>query len=113
MSGPAASTCTQEEKHFVMANKKKTQARRMPRAAESRMYGDGKPSVPAQAEGQTARPAAAAPRGVAQPVRTAGSSVRTSNQPSDYHYVIEDLRRLGILAVSVFAVLIALGLIIR
>ncbi len=112
MSGPAASTCTQEEKHFVMA-KKKTQARRVPRAAESRMYGDGKPSAPAQTAGQTAQPTAAAPRGVAQPVRTAGSSVRATNQQGDYHYVIDDLRRLGILAVSVFAVLIALGLIIR
>ena len=93
--------------------KKKTQARRVPWAAESRMYGDGKPSVPSQTAGQTTQPAVVAPRGVAQPVRTAGSSVRASNQPSDYRYVINDLRRLGILAVSVFAVLIALGLIIR
>lgn len=77
------------------------------------MYGDGKPSTPAQTEGQTAGPAAAASRGVAQPVRTAGASVRASNLQGDYHYVINDLRRLGILAVSVFAVLIALGLIIR
>lgn len=85
--------------------KKKTQSRRVPRASEPRMFGDGKPSSAAMQPGQpgaavAGRPVVAAPR---IPVTVT----------QDYRYVLHDLRRLGILAVGVFGVLIALGLILR
>jgi hypothetical protein len=89
--------------------KKKTQYRRTPRAAEPRMYGDGKPTQDAAtsaASSSSARPA--------QPVtRQAGTSRAAAAQPMDYGYVTKDLRRLGITAAAMFALLIALGLIIR
>lgn len=92
--------------------KKKTQPRRVPRSSEPRMYGNGKPSQTAQAT----KPAG--------PVGTTSASASTSaGRPTaqrvpvtvtqDYSYVLQDLRRLGILAAATFAVLIALGLIIR
>lgn len=97
--------------------KKKTQSKRAPRAAEPRMYGDGKPSQAAQQSGatngttttssSTARPASAASR-------TAGVTPRVPvTTTSDYGYVLKDLRRLGILAAAFMAVLVALGFIIR
>lgn len=105
--------------------KKKIQPRRVPRAAEPRMYGDGKPSTQA-----TERPAAtssatpartAAPVRTAAPTRPAAGAIRTSAAPvrppvtttTDYGYVLKDLRRLGILSAGVFGVLVVLGLIIR
>lgn len=94
--------------------KKRNQARRVPRAAEPRMFGDGKPS---QATQQAVRPdaapgaSAAASQRVA-PQRAAGRAVPVT-VTQDYHYVLKDLRHLGVLAAGVFAVLIVLGLIIR
>jgi hypothetical protein len=38
---------------------------------------------------------------------------RTAVQSTDYSYVRKDLRRLGITAAAMFALLIALGLIIK
>ncbi len=97
----------EEEKHFPMA-KKTTQSRRAPRAAEPRMYGDGKPSQQA-ATGATATPAARP----AQPATRQAGTTRTAAQTVDYSYVPKDLRRLGITAAAMFALLIVLGLIIR
>ena len=106
--------------------KKKPQVRRVPRAAEPRMYGDGKPSQAAQQTGSNAptgaAPAArtAAPRAAA-PARPANAASRTAGVAAripvtvttDYHYVLKDLRRLGILAATFFVILVGLGLIIR
>ncbi len=94
--------------------KKKNQARRVPRAAEPRMFGDGKPS---QATQQAARTGAeltaqAATLQRATPQRAAGRAAPVT-VTQDYHYVLKDLRHLGILAAAVLAVLVALGLIIR
>jgi len=88
--------------------KKKTQPRRVPRAAEPRMYGDGKPSQDAAtsaASTTSARPA--------QPMTRQAGTTRTAVQPTDYSYVRKDLRHLGITAAAMFALLIALGLIIK
>jgi len=106
--------------------KKKSQVRRVPRAAEPRMYGDGKPSQAGQQTGSTtsagAAPAArtVSPR-AAMPARPANAASRTAGVAArvpvtvtaDYHYVLKDLRRLGILAATFFVILIGLGLIIR
>ena len=88
--------------------KKKTQTRRVPRAAEPRMYGDGKPSQDAA----TSAPSSPSARS-AQPVTRQAGTSRTAAQPADYGYVLKDLRRLGITAAAMFALLIALGLIIK
>jgi hypothetical protein len=90
--------------------KKKTQSARVPRAAEPRMYGDGKPSQqasPPQASGN-----ASAPR-TAQPAARPSGMARAAAQSVDYSYVMKDLRRLGLTAVGMFALLIALGFIIK
>ncbi len=106
--------------------KKKPQVRRVPRAAEPRMYGDGKPSQVAQQPGSAATTGAApaarttAPRAAA-PARPANAASRMAGAAprvpvtvtTDYHYVLKDLRRLGILAATFFAILVGLGLIIR
>ena len=88
--------------------KKTTQSKRVPRAAEPRMYGDGKPSQQA-ATSTTPAPAS----GSGQPVTRQAGMTRTAVQPTDYSYVRRDLRRLGITAAGMFALLIALGLIIK
>jgi hypothetical protein len=102
--------------------KKKIQPRRVPRAAEPRMYGDGKPSTqasertPGAATTSSAtatrtttatRPVAAAGRTTANPARTPVTTTQ------DYAYVLKDLRRLGVLAAGTFLLLIVLGLFIR
>ncbi len=97
--------------------KKKTQPRRTPRPAEPRMYGNGKPSQAAQAT-KPAEPAGGpSVGGASTSASTAAARVAPSRVPvtvtQDYSYVLQDLRRLGILAAATFAVLIALGLIIR
>jgi hypothetical protein len=110
--------------------KKKSSAQRTPRAVEPRMYGDGKPSQPGEAQ----------PAAPAQPVKTASGSAQTysaGRAPAtrtagatprgagaggsftrvdkivDYTYVMHDLRRLGITAAAILAGLIVLGFIIR
>ena len=97
----------EEEKHFPMA-KKSTQSKRVPRAADPRMYGDGKPSQQA-ATSTTPTPAARS----AQPMTRQAGTTRTAVQATDYSYVRRDLRRLSITAAAMFALLIALGLIIK
>jgi hypothetical protein len=97
----------EEEKYFPMA-KKSTQSKRVPRAAEPRMYGDGKPSQQATTTVTTT------PSGrVAQPATRQAGTTRPATQSTDYSYVPKDLRRLGITAAAMFAFLIVLGLIIR
>jgi len=73
------------------------------------MYGDGRPSVSAQAEGQrtvTLRPSAAA-TGAATGPRT------VANLAQEYSYVLGDLKRLGMIAGALFAALIVLGIVVR
>jgi hypothetical protein len=99
-----------------MAQKKKS-AQSKPRAAEPRMYGDGKPS-----QGSAQAPA---PATQAEPAsRTAGATPRTTTRAgatgsyarvdriADYSYVKTDLRRLGITAAAILAGLIVRGIVI-
>lgn len=112
---------------------KKTPARRVPHASEPRMYGDGKPSQPAESAQTPAapRPVATPTRSPATPARqpaaptraprTAGLTPRGSgasgsfgrvDRITDYTYVMKDLRRLGITAAVIMGVLIILGIIV-
>jgi hypothetical protein len=98
-----------------MAQKKKS-AQPKPRAAEPRMYGDGKPS---QVSTQTTAATPAEPA-----VRTAGPTPRTAvragatgsyaraDKITDYSYVKTDLRRLGITAAGILAILVVLGIVL-
>jgi hypothetical protein len=91
--------------------KKKSQAQRVPRAADPRMYGDGKPSQQAA----TTPPAPGTPSASrsSQPTTRQAGMTRTAAQSVDYSYVLKDLRRLAITAAGMFALLIALGFIIK
>ncbi len=101
--------------------KKKTTARRVPRASEPRMFGDGKPSqVAPQTDGRPAQasaPAGGRPAAGRFAAAAGGRSAAALRVPvtttQNYQYVVNDLRRLAIIAVATFAVLVALGLIIR
>ena len=102
-----------------MAQKKKT-AQRTPRAAEPRMYGDGKPSQ-VGAEGATATPAepvvpatTAPPRVAPRTTSRAGASGSYArvDKITDYNYVKADLRRLGITAAGILAILVVLGIVL-
>ncbi len=102
--------------------KKKVQSRRTPRTAEPRMYGDGKPS---QSQGT----APATPRSAAAPAvpagRTAGATPRagtgstgafarsTTGLTADYRYVVNDLRRLLIVAAAILGLLVVMSFFIR
>jgi hypothetical protein len=105
--------------------KKKT--RRVPRSSTPRMYGDGTPSQATKPqEASTGQPAPSATTG-AVPTQSrgtnrppaAGGAARASaarapiSLAEEYHYVIGDLRHLGIQAAVTFAVLIILGFILR
>lgn len=102
---------------------KKTQARRTPKAAEPRMYGDGKPSQAAETQPAapvSTTPAAASTRTAAP--RTAGVTPRGAgatgsygrvDRITDYSYVTADLRRLGITAAAILAGLVVLGFFVR
>jgi len=76
------------------------------------MYGDGRPSqvtttavaVPASSNGGVR---------TAQPVARPGVVARVANLAVDYKYVPADLKRLGITAAALFALMIVLGFIIR
>jgi hypothetical protein len=91
--------------------KKKT--RRAPQRSSPRLYSSAPPA--AKATTQPGEPAAApspAVRPSAASARTVSSMVRPSLPLSvEYKYVAGDLRRLGITAVSFFALLFAVGLI--
>lgn len=102
---------------------KKSKARRAPRASEPRMYGDGRPSQPAQTQQPaaagtppTATPSRApAPRSPGAAPRGAGASGAYArvDRVTDYSYVTGDLRRLGITAAGILAGLIVLGFIVH
>jgi hypothetical protein len=86
-----------------MAKKKTT--RRAPQTSTPRMYSDGKPSQVA---------AGAAPTAGAGARPTGGAAVARGpvNLAKEYGYVAGDLKHLGIVAVALFGMLIALRLII-
>ncbi len=52
-------------------------------------------------------------QGVVLQVPTAGKTTLAPVEQSDYSYVITDLRRVAILAASIFALLVTLSLFIR
>jgi hypothetical protein len=87
-----------------MAKKKTT--RRVPQSSTPRMYSDGKPSQVAAASAPTTSASA----------RPAGGTATAARGPVDlakeYSYVAGDLKRLGIVAAALFAMLIALSFII-
>ena len=105
---------------------KKSAARKAPKAPEPRMYGDGKPSSAGEAPQAVAQQPAAAAK-AAPATRTSGS--RTSgitprgagatgsfarvDRITDYSYVKHDLRHLGIVAASILAGLVVLGIIVK
>jgi len=89
---------------------KKKIVRRAPTSASPRMYGDGKPSQAAQA-------AAGKPQAGPRPAAggTAGATVARGpvNLAQEYSYVVGDLKRLGMIAGALFAVLVVLGIVVR
>jgi hypothetical protein len=92
--------------------KKKTQVRRVPRAADQRMYGDGKPSQQTAATTGAPAPTGSASRS-AQTATRPGTPARNADLAVEYSYVPKDLRRLGITAAALFGVMIVLGFIIK
>ena len=100
---------------------KKSTARRVPKAAEPRMYGDGKPAPAAEApQAPAAEPAKTTAAGRTPATRTAGATPRGGgatytrvDRIVDYSYVLHDLRRLGITAVAILGGLVVLGIIIH
>lgn len=110
-----------------MAKQQKKGARKAaPRAAEPRMYGDGKPSETGEAQQAVQQPStpttpkAAAPKSAGS--RTSGVTPRGAgatgaytrvDRIADYSYVMHDLRRLGIVAASILAGLVVLGIIVK
>lgn len=87
--------------------KKKT-VRRVSQAGSPRMYGDGKPSAAAQAAGQ--KPVVA-PRPAVTAAAAPGRS--EANLVQEYSYVLGDLKRLGVIAATLFAALVVLGIVVR
>ena len=105
--------------------KKKVTSRRVPRSTTPRTFGDGMPSPAAEAtvEGptgavrQTARPVSVVPQSSVAARRSAAirSGEARAQVPlaQEYHYISADLRRLAVLAVSTFVLLMVLGVVIR
>ncbi len=90
-----------------MAKKKTT--RRVPQASAPRMYGDGKPS-------QAAQVVTKAVPGPARPGSSGGASSGprgVANLAQEYGYVVGDLKRLAIVASSLFALLVVVRFFIR
>jgi hypothetical protein len=91
--------------------KKKT--RRAPHSSTPRTYSD----MPLSPTGKSAaEPSAPAPARAARPSAAAARTVSSMVRPNvplsvEYKYVAGDLKRLGLTAVSFFAVLIAAGVI--
>jgi hypothetical protein len=105
-----------------MAKQKKT-VRRVPQGATPRTFGNGKSSNAAQVEpAEIATPRPSGAPGVT--VRTTAPGFRrrassgTETRPQlplaqEYHYVVGDLSRLGIVAGSMIVVMVVLGLILH
>ena len=76
-----------------------------------------RPYAPKSPARTPAAPAAPVATGVAEPAKdrtaVAQSPKKQVDFASEYHYVIGDLRKMGILAAALFAVLIILSFIIR
>jgi hypothetical protein len=89
---------------------KKKIIRRVPQSASPRMYGDGKPSQAAQA---ATGKSPAATRATSGGTGGAASARGAANLAQEYSYVLGDLKRLGIIAGALFAVLVILGVVIR
>jgi hypothetical protein len=93
--------------------KKKT--RRVPQSSSPRLYSSTPPAPAAKSTTQPGQPAPApspAARPSAASARTVSALVRPSVPLSvEYKYVASDLRRLGLTALSFFALLIAAGVI--
>ncbi len=88
---------------------KKKLVRRVPQSPSPRMYGDGKPSQAAQAATGKSPAARATSGGMG------GASIArgAANLAQEYGYVLGDLKRLGLIAGALFAVLVILGVVIR
>ncbi len=114
-----------------MAKQKKVQSRRVPRASNPRMYGDGKSSettdntqAATQPTTSGIRTAGSGGASVTPAVRSAGTTPRTStgaggsyalrglSMTTDYTYVRQDLRRLGVVAASILGLLVVLSIVI-
>ncbi len=98
--------------------KKKTTVRRVPRTATPRTFGDGMPSRPEAPAAEAVRPngvpvAPAVPQARRPAVTRFGETRVQLPLSQEYHYVPADLRRLAVLALSTFAVLLILGFVIR
>jgi hypothetical protein len=95
--------------------KKKT--RRVPQSSTPRMYSNTPPAQAGETKTQPGAPApAAAPARAARPSAAAARTVSSLVRPNlplsvEYSYVAGDLKRLGLTALSFFAVLIAAGVI--
>ena len=102
--------------------KKKSNYRRVPRSTTPRTFGDGQPSAAVTQTAEAVRPNGK-PASVAKqpsvPARRSLSGSRLGESrsqvplPVEYHYVVPDLRRLGLLALSTFGIMIVLGILIR
>ena len=103
----------------LMANKKNKTPRRVPRSTTPRTFGDGLPpqvhQAVAHSNGQTVAEApvvAKAPTSMRRPPR-AGEARAQLPLTTEYAYVMSDLRRLGILAATMFAILVVLGFVVQ
>jgi hypothetical protein len=102
--------------------KKKSSARRVPKASTPRTFAGSSSGAPATPAPVATRNGLAA-NGHAQPAAVTLRKPAAASRPAEtrsmvplaeeYHYVVADLKRLGILAAGTFGVLIVLGLIIR
>lgn len=100
--------------------KQKKPTRRVPHSAAPRTFGDGRPAASAQAELEPS----ALPRGESPTARSVAGGFRRrsilGSEPrvqlplsEEYHYVLGDLSRLGILAGAMLVLMVILGLILH
>ena len=87
-----------------------TRDRRRKKTRPQRSAGNATKPV-AQERSDAPRPAASGSGWRSAPARA--SSVAQTIRAEDYHYVYSDLRRIAVMAISLFIVLIALSFIIR
>lgn len=73
------------------------------------------PVVPSAREPAPERPRSEpSPRPATGSLRPAAGRVRAAGAPVvDYHYVVEDLKRVGLIALAMFAVLVVLAVFLR
>ena len=99
-----------------MANRKRsrTQGRSSKRPIKPSAQDTPAQAARPQAPAQTARPSSTPP---ARPTASAQAARRGATPPAppvdfsvDYHYVLADLRRLGLVAAGLFALLVVLSL---